>query len=280
VLPTLVIFFRESLEASLIVAIILAYLQRVGRRDGTAAVWLGVAGALAVDVAAALLTYHVIRSYDGSRVQTVLEGSTYLVATALLTSMSFWMKGQSRGLRRELEARVQAALTRGSLLALVLLAAVTVGREGLETVFFTLAIAFTSSPAALLAGAGLGLLAGLGVSHWVYRLGRRAPVGLFFNVLGVLLLLFAAGLLADGVQDFQALGWLPFLTQVVWQSQHLLSEQSALGDILHSFFGYADRPTVLQLGAYLAFLLGAVGAYVRLGRRGPAAGAGRPAEGR
>ncbi len=266
-LPTLVIFFRESLEASLIVGIILAYLARVGRPDQVRAVWAGVGVAVMLDLAIGLLTYHVIRQYDGSRVQSVLEGSTYLVATGMLTYMSFWMKEQSRDLKRALEARVEAALTRGSLLAMVLLSAVTVGREGLETVFFTLAIAFHVAPWAIAAGAGVGLAAGVAVTYWIYRLGRRVPLGLFFNVLGVVLLLFAAGLLADGIEDFQALGWLPFLGQVVWHSGRWLSENSALGDILHSFFGYADAPTLLQVGTYAAFLAVAVAAYLRLGRR-------------
>ncbi len=266
-LPTLVIFFRESLEASLIVGIILAYLARVGRPDQVRAVWAGVGVAVMLDLAIGLLTYHVIRQYDGSRVQSVLEGSTYLVATGMLTYMSFWMKEQSRDLKRALEARVEAALTRGSLLAMVLLSAVTVGREGLETVFFTLAIAFHVAPWAMAAGAGVGLAAGVAVTYWIYRLGRRVPLGLFFNVLGVVLLLFAAGLLADGIEDFQALGWLPFLGQVVWHSGRWLSENSALGDILHSFFGYADAPTLLQVGTYAAFLAVAVAAYLRLGRR-------------
>ncbi len=266
-LPTLVIFFRESLEASLIVGIVLAYLARVGRPAHARAVWAGVAAAVALDLAVGLGTYHLIRQYDGSRVQSMLEGGTYLVATGMLTSMSFWMKEQGRDLRRSLETRVEAAVTRGSLAALVLLSAVTVGREGLETVFFTLAVAFHATPWALATGAASGLAAGVAVSFWVYRLGRRAPLGLFFNVLGVLLLLFAAGLLADGIQDFQSLGWLPFLGAVVWHSGRWLSDSSALGDILHSFFGYADAPSVLQLGAYAVFLAGAVAAYLRLGRR-------------
>ncbi len=263
-LPTLVIFFRESLEASLIVGIILAYLRRVGRDDRAAAVWAGVGASLTVDVAVALISYHVLHHYDGSRTQTVLEGSTYLVATGILAYMSFWMKGQSGALRRDLEASVQAALGRGSLVAMVLLSAITVGREGLETVFFTLAIALHARPWGLVAGGALGLALGLSCSWWVYRLGRRLPLGAFFNTLGVVLLLFAAGLLADGVQNFQALGWLPWLGHIVWHSGRLLSEDSALGDILHSFFGYADAPTVLQLGAYLMFVTISLTTYLGL----------------
>lgn len=266
-LPTFVIFFRETLEASLVVGIILAYLHRIGRQDRTLSVWLGVGFAVALDLAVALFSYHLIHQYDGSRVQAILEGSTYLAATAMLTYMSFWMKGQSSQIRGDLEHKVDIALSRGSLVALVVLSAVTVGREGLETVFFTLAIALNQQGLPLLLGAVLGLLAGLGVSAWVSRLGRRAPLGLFFNVLGVLLLLFGAGLLADAIESFQSIGWFKVLTGIVWHSQAFLSEGSALGDILHSLFGYAQAPTALQVTVYLVFLIIAAAAYLRLGRR-------------
>ncbi len=265
-LPSFVIFFREALEASLIVGIILAYLHRIGRADRAASVWLGVASALLVDGAVAAVSFHVIHQYDGSRIQAILEGSTYLVATAMLTYMSFWMKEQSRGIQRELEARVAAAVTSSSMLAMALLAAITVGREGLETAFFTLAISLRAQPLPLLSGAALGVLAGLGVSYWIYRLGRRAPLGIFFNVLGVLLLLFGAGLLADAVESFQSIGWLGFLQTAVWHSGRILPESSALGDILHSLLGYADSPSVLQVLTYASFLVLSVTAYLRIGK--------------
>jgi high-affinity iron transporter len=268
VLPTLVIFFRESLEASLIVGILLAYLVRLGRRREARAVWFGVAAAVAADFAVALASFRVIHDYDGSRVQAALEGSTYLLATAMLTYMSFWMKGQGRGLKGELEARAATALGRGSLVAVVVLAAVTVGREGLETAFFTLAIALHATSGAVALGAALGLLAGLAVTWAVHRLGRRVPLGAFFDVLGVLLLLFAAGLLADAVEAFQALGWLPLLRGALWHTGRWLSEDSPLGDILHSFFGYADAPSPLQVGCYAAVLATTVASYLRLGRPG------------
>ncbi len=265
-LPTFVIFFRETLEASFVVGIILAYLHRIGRGDRTASVWLGVGIAVILDLAVALMSYHVIHQYDGSRVQSILEGSTYVVATAMLTYMSFWMKGQSGHMHNELEHKVDVALSRGSLGAMVLLSAITVGREGLETAFFTLAIALNQEGLPMLFGAFLGLLAGLAVSAWVYRLGRRAPLGLFFNGLGVLLLLFGAGLLADAIESFQSIGWLHVLTGIVWNSQTLLNEGSALGDILHSLFGYAESPTVLQVAVYAVFLIIAAIAYLSLGR--------------
>jgi high-affinity iron transporter len=73
-------------------------------------------------------------------------------------------------------------------------------------------------------------------------------------MIGVLLMVFAAGLLADAVENLQQLGWLPVLDAPMWHSARLLSEESALGDVLHSFFGYSDAPTPLQLLIYVAYL--------------------------
>lgn len=261
------IFFRESLEASLIVGVLLAYLHRAGWADRVAAVWWGVGVALALDVAVGILGFHVLQAYPGSRLQALLEGATYLIATGLLTWMSFWMKRHARGLRREMESQLASALAaESSVLAVPLLAFVTVGREGLETVLFTLALALGARPLALGVGAASGLALGLGVSYWMYHLGRRLPLGVFFNALGVVLLLFAAGLLADGVQDLQRLGWLPFAARAVWHSGGLLAEHSVLGGLLHGFFGYAQAPSVLQLAVYVAFLTVSVIGYIRLGR--------------
>ena len=123
----------------------------------------------------------------------------------------------------------------------------------------------------VLAGAGLGLLVALAIAVIVYRLGKRLNLAVFFRVLGVLLMLFAAGLLADAIQNLQALNWLPFGTHVLWNTSGALSESSNLGDLAHSFLGYADHPTLLQGLVWLAYVLASVTAFSLLGRRPRAA---------
>ncbi|MDA8192453.1 MAG: FTR1 family protein [Thermaerobacter sp.] len=262
-LPTLVIFARESLEASMIVAIILSYLRRMNRSDQIRRVWLGVAAALSLDLAGGILIFATIHRYRGTALQTILEGITYFVAAILLTTMSFWMKRHSRGLKHQLEVRMDAALRTSSGWALAVLAGVTVGREGLETVIFMLAVALQTQAGWLMAGAALGLLLGLGVSWWIYRLGRQVPLATFFNVFGVILLVFGAALIADGIENFQALGWLPIGQSAVWNTSGWLSESSALGDLLHTFVGYAASPSILQLTVYVVFITVAIAQYFR-----------------
>ena len=263
-LATLVIFLRESVEASMIIAILLAYLNRIGRRGHFRDVFIGVAAALVLATAGGAVAYATIRSYDGSRVQTIFETATYLLAAAVLTYMTFWMRRHARSLSKELRVRAEAALDGRARWGLGLLAFQAVGREGLETVVFTLAIIFSTSAASALSGAVLGLAGGLAVAFVIYRLGHRLNLGRFFTVIGVLLMVFAAGLLANSVQNMQELGWLPVLDAPMWHSASMLSQDSAFGDVLHSFFGNSDAPSPLQLLIYVGYLAVVVVAYLGL----------------
>ena len=266
-LATLVIFLREGVEASMIVAILLAYLNRIGRRDHFRDVFLGVGAALIVATAGGAVAYETIRSYDGSRVQTIFETVTYLVAAAVLTYMTFWMRKHARSLSKELRERAEAALDGRARWGLGLLAFQAVGREGLETVVFTLAIIFSTSTASALTGALIGLAGALGIAFVIYRLGHRLNLSKFFTVIGVLLMVFAAGLLADSVENLQELGWLPLLNVPMWHSAQVLSEDSSFGDVLHSFFGYSDAPTPLQLLIYVGYLAVVVIAFLGIRAR-------------
>ena len=98
------------------------------------------------------------------------------------------------------------------------------------------------------------MVVALGIAVFIYRLGHRLQMQRFFQVVGALLMVFAAALLVDAVQNLQKLGWLPFLTHPLWDTGRWLNEDSAIGDVLHSFFGYTAQPTVLQLGTYVAYV--------------------------
>lgn len=261
---TFVLFLREGLEASLIVSILLAALRQLGQMEKARAVWAGVGLAALVSLLGGIALYITIHDYVGSTFQTVFETITYLIAVVLLTSMTFWMQKHSRSLKREITAKASVA---ASGLALGLLAFTTVGREGLETAVFTLAFAFQTSGLYLLLGAALGLLASIVLCILIYRLGYRLDFRVFFRIMGILLLIFAAGLLADAIQNMQALGWIAFATTPIWNTAHILSEDSTLGDILHTFVGYAQAPSVLQAVLFAAYLLVAGGIFARLTRK-------------
>lgn len=247
-----ILFLREGLEASLIVSILLAALRQLGQTHQARAVWTGVLLAVAGSLLGGVVIYLTVRAYNGSTFQTVFETITYLFAVVLLTTMTFWMQKNSRNLKKDITAKASMA---GSGFALGLLAFTTVGREGLETAVFMLAFAFQTNWQLLLLGALLGLLASTGLCVLIYRLGYKLDFRIFFRVMGILLLIFAAGLLGDAVQNMQQLGWVPFGTTTLWSTARYLSESSTLGDILHTFLGYAEAPTVLQGFLYAAYLI-------------------------
>jgi high-affinity iron transporter len=276
VIPTFVIFLREGIEASMIVAILLAYLDRSGQRRHFRDVFAGVAAAFVLIGAGGAGAYLLIHHYSGSRVQTIFETVTYVIAAAALTYMTFWMQTHARTMSSELERRSDEALSGGARLGLGVLAFQAVGREGLETMVFTLAIVFASSSQApsamrsrwLLIGAVAGLAVAVAVAYWIYKLGHRLNLGRFFRVLGVLLMIFAAGLVADAVENLQKLGWLPS-GHVLWNSSAVVSESSSLGDLFHSLLGYADHPSALQVAAWAAYVAISVAAFVRISKRSP-----------
>lgn len=273
-LPTFVIFLREGIEASMIIAILLSYLAKIDQRQRFRDVYWGVVAALGLTAVGGVLAYLLIEQYDGSNVQTYFETTTYVLATAILTGMTLWMHAHAPTMAGELRSRSDVALSRSERFGLGLLAFQAVGREGLETMVFTLAIIFASARQAgtpvhgsgLLVGALAGLAVALALAVAIYRLGTRLNFKIFFRVLGVLLMFFAAGLLVDAIQNLQELGWLPFGTHVLWNTSGALAESSNLGDLAHSFLGYADHPTILQGVVWVIYVVASVVAFSLLGR--------------
>src|SRR5437588_10163506 len=272
-LVAFVLFLREGLEASLIVSILFAALRQLGQMHQARAIWTGVILAVLASLLGGTALYVTIHEYNGSTFQTIFETITYVVAVVLLTTMTFWVQKHSRSLKKDITAKASLA---SSGFALALLAFTTVGREGLETAIFMLAFAFKTNGVLLLLGALLGLLVSLGLCVLVYRLGYKLDFRLFFRVMGILLLIFAAGLLGNAVQNIQQLGWITFGTTPLWNTAHFLSENSTLGDILHTFLGYAEAPTMLQGLLYAMYLLTVGAIFVRMTRKPPMAKAVQP----
>lgn len=248
------IFLREGLEGSMVVAILLAALRQTGQAERTREVWFGVGAALVVALGGGLAAFFILHSYDGTRVQRQLEGTTYFLAAAILTYTTFWMRGESRRMKGALTAEAARAIAQGGGLALAGLAFLTVAREGLETVVFSLAIALASRAWQVAVGAAVGLGLALAISRAMYAMGLRLDLGRFFSVMGVLLMVSAAGLLADGVEDYQALGWMPRGHGPLWHTGAIVPEGGFVGDLLHTFLGYAQSPTLLQVAAYVLYL--------------------------
>ncbi|HKZ92776.1 MAG TPA: iron uptake transporter permease EfeU [Candidatus Limnocylindrales bacterium] len=245
---------REGLEAALIVGIIVAYLVKVGRREAVRFVAYGVAAAVAVSVVVGAAVVTTVGELP-EVAQETFEGIAALLAVVVLTWMLFWMRRQGRAMKGELEASVDAALGRGSTLALAGLAFVAVAREGLETVLFMLAILGSSENVAVtMFGAVIGLVVAVAIGWAIFAMGVRVSLRQFFTVTGIVLIFVSAGLLAQAVHEFTEAGWLPE-TAVAFDLSGILSRDGLLGSVLAGLLGFRPAPTWSELIAYFAYLI-------------------------
>jgi high-affinity iron transporter len=199
---------REGFEVSLIVGIVLAFLDRTNRRDGFAAVWAGAFLALAISAAIGAMLFLVGGELQGSA-EKIWEGAAMLTAATLLTWMIFWMRRQARTIKSELEGKIQNALAGGSAFALAAVAFVGVLREGVETSFLLFG-AIEGSKTAVSAIAGLvGLTIAVSLGYAFYKGSSRLDLRRFFTITSALLLLFAGWLLANGLHELAEGGVLP-----------------------------------------------------------------------
>lgn len=253
-LPTFLLALREGIEAALIIGIVLGVLRKLDRLELKKVVWLG-AGAAA---AASLLVALIIRVLGGALegpAEAVFEGLTMWLAAGVLTWMIFWMQRQSRSHRAVLEQEVRRTLAapgRGAMFGLAFLA---VFREGVELALFLTAAGLATSAGQGLVGAGLGLAAAALLGYLLFASARKLPLAAFFRVTNVLLILFAAGLVAHGMHEFNEAGLIPALGESVYNLNPLLPEESLAGALLKALFGYNGNPSLSEVLAYFTYFI-------------------------
>ncbi len=248
------IMLREGIEAALIIGIIAGYLGRTGRAAWLPAVWVGVLLALAMSfsVGAGL---KLVSAEFPQKAQELFEALVGLLAVLLLTSMVFWMRATARSISGNLRAEIDTALSgSGAALALVGMSFFAVGREGLESVFFLLAV-FQGGGVAAPIGALAGLLVAVAVGYALYAGALRIDLGRFFRWTGVFILLVAAGLLASSLRSLHEAGLWNLAQARVYDLSAVLPVSSVPGTILSGLFGYQESPALGEVIAYLVFLV-------------------------
>jgi high-affinity iron transporter len=279
-LGALIIVFREVIEAGLIVGIVMAVTQGVrgSRLVIAAGVAAGVVGATLVAAFAGVLA----EALAGIG-QEIFNASILLIAVVMLIWHNVWMAGHGRELAADVK-RVGEAVRTGSssVLALGVVCAVAVMREGSEVALFMYGLAASagSTTAELLTGSVLGLAAGVGLTALTYFGLAAIPQRRLFAVTTALISLLAAGLAAQAVLFLQQAGVLTVLSQTAWDTSAFLSDTSLFGRVLRTLIGYSDQPSVLQVVVYAATLVVIVVLTKTFGsRRTPAVKAPRAATG-
>ena len=253
---------REGLEAALVVGILIAYLVKTERRHLLSRAWIGVGIAVVVSLAfGAILTLGPQGlSFEA---QEAIGGTLSIVAVGLITWMIFWMGKHARHLKGELEGSMERAISVGSG-AVVTMALLAVGREGLETALFLWAgIQSAGSTAGPVIGATLGLAAAVLLGVLIYRGALRLNLRVFFQWTGVFLVVIAAGVLAYGVHDLQEAGVLPGIDNLAWDVSATIGPSTVLGTFLKAIFNFSPATTVLQAIAYFAYLIPVMILFVR-----------------
>ncbi|HIA03848.1 MAG TPA: hypothetical protein EYN66_18410 [Myxococcales bacterium] len=253
-LPALLIGLREGIEASLIIGMVLALLRQSGALGMRKWLWLGTFSAILASLLGALVIASIWGSLAG-RSEKIFEALLMFVAVALMTWLLYWLRHFAAAHRNALATGVEGAMASGSGWSLFLLAFVAVFREGIESVLFLFAASRRDSAEMVTSGALLGLLLAICVGVLFYRGIISLALRRVLQVSAVVLVLFAAGLLAHGVHELQEAAVLPIWLHEVWNTQVFLSDKSIVGSVLRSVFGYNDNPTFIEFLAYLSYLL-------------------------
>lgn len=262
-LANYLIGLREGLEAALVIGILIAYLVRTQRRDLLSSVWSGVGIAIGVSmtVGAALTLGPRGLSFTA---QEIIGGSLSILAVGLITWMIFWMGKTARFLKQRLEDGMERAIAvgKGAILAMALIA---VGREGLEIALFLWAgIEAAGSTAAPIVGAALGLATAVALGALIYRGAVRINLRVFFQWTGVFLIIVAGGVLSYGIHDLQEAGVLPGMNTLAFDVSDTITPGSVLGTLLKGIFNFSPSTTVLEAVAWVAYVVPTMWLFVRM----------------
>ncbi|MDQ3645605.1 MAG: FTR1 family protein [Actinomycetota bacterium] len=274
------IMLREGLEAALIVAIVLAYLKRLDREGDFKTVWAGTAAGIALSLIAGFAIFKIVGGLEGSA-EEMTEAVIAFVAAGVLTWMIFWMGRQARHIKGDLQHKVDRALATGSAKTLAAIAFVAILREGLESALFLLGVTVgAESNAVAFAGGLIGLATAAGIGYLVYKGSRKVNLRVFFRATGILIILFAAGLVAKGVHELQEVGTIGTLNEHVWDvsaNAALNPDTSTVAEFMKGLFGWSPNPSIEMIVVYLAYLLPIGAAFLAQTRKMPST-AHRPME--
>ncbi len=249
---SLLLTFREGLEAALIVGIILGYLAKIGQQDRARTVWWAVGIASALSLAFAVGVNLAGAEFEG-QTEEIFEGFAMILAVAVLTWMIFWMRTQARRIKGTLEEEIRLAVRTNQNRALFSVAFLAVFREGIELALFLTAVNVVSGELPTLIGGLIGLAGAVVVGWLIFSSTMRLNVRRFFDVTSGLLIIFAAGLFAHGIHEFQEAGWLPVFVEHVWTLKPIADDTTTLGSILRVLVGYNDNPSLLEIISYLGY---------------------------
>lgn len=246
----LLIGLREGLEATMVVTILAAYLTKTGRKHERPYLFGGVIAAL-VFTAACFAILHFGTKTLTTQGQELIGGIASLITVAMITWMLLWMSSAGKSMAAELKGRVDSAVGPK---AIFLVAFLAVGREGIETILLAFD-SLTSINSTPFIGLTVGLLISVTIGILIYKGAIRVDISKLFRILGILLVLVAAGILRYGIKDLQEANVLPGLHNYAFDISHILTPGTWYATALEGMFNIVPNPTVLSFIAWAAYLI-------------------------
>ncbi|MBP1152191.1 MULTISPECIES: FTR1 family iron permease [Methylocaldum] len=253
-LATAIIVFREVIEAALVISIVMAASRGVAARSWW--IWSGVGGGLIGACVVAGFADTLAEAASGVG-QDLFNAAVLFTAVAMLGWHNIWMQRHGRELAQAMSQVGKAVLSGDRpLYALAVVVGLAVLREGSEVVLFLYGIASAdgSHTGSMLTGGVVGISLGTAVGLAMYYGLLRIPTRYLFKVTSWLILFLAAGLASQGAAYLVQADLLPPLGHEVWNTSNWLSEDSLIGQVLHTLLGYVSRPDGVQILFYLATL--------------------------
>lgn len=278
VLPTFVVTLREGFEAALVVGIVFACLQKAGKQEYYRWIFYGVIAGILASISVGAFLWGSLQQIDSSQyfyapvLKEVLKTLFALMAIAMLSWMLIWMSKQAKSMKGEVEGAINTVLNNENAgRGIFLLVFIAVLREGFETVLF-MAAKFQPDLISPTIGAISGLILA-GLMAWaLFYWGVKINIRLFFQFMGVFLLLIVAGLVISALKNLD--GAVTILSHInanyeslclfnqgscllgipIWNASNFLPDNQFPGILLKTLFGYRDHLYLVQLISYFLFL--------------------------
>lgn len=255
VFSSFLITSRETLEAALVVGVVMAYLTKTNNNQYKKTVYYGIAFGVILSILAAVAFTLLSGGFEG-RAEEIFEGFTMLFAAILLTTMILWMMKQSN-IAQQIESKVASHIAKAEYkstyaIGLFALIMVAVLREGIETVLFFSALNYSAGVSFV--GATLGVITAIAIGYLFFVGSRKINLRKFFTISSILLILISAGLVAHGIHELQEAALIPIAAGQVWDTNNILNEEGIFGSFLKGLFGYNGNPSLLEVLFYFAYL--------------------------
>lgn len=254
-IPAFIITLREVVEATLIVATILGVLYKLNRKQDTRTVWLATISATVfsflIIFLASVFGFKIQEFYSGAK-EELIEGVLMITSAVFITWAVFFLHNHFATNKVKFLDKVKNTTSKNESKGLFILVFTAIFREGFEIALFLTTIYFSTDPVNIFSGFFFGIIAGIAVSLLFFNATIKMPIYYAFRATSILLILFAAGLLARGVHEFAEIGVIPEIGEIMFS--FLPAKGTYSFDVVKSIFGITNKMDYLQVFFYTAYI--------------------------